>query len=135
MSSEGKGLLTYNKILMTGREQKTRLTVTPVEHLHLRNMFRCHNRIIYFSICNISHRSCHPSKWLLGSNLSPRDLVHPALLLRYRCLIPDPAVKYRMIYESQALLQLNRVFLMWAKSDSGIIIPLIMGSIPLDKGF
>ena len=94
------GLLTYAKLLMTGREQQTRLTVTPVKYLHLRILFRCQYKIICISICNISHHPCHLNKWLLGSNLSPRDLVHSALLPRYRCSISDPTVKYRVIYKS-----------------------------------
>lgn len=73
------------------------------------NNRECRYRTICISICNIPHHPCHPGKWLLGSNLSPRDLVHPALLPRYRCSISGPAVKYRMMYNSQVLLWLNHM--------------------------
>jgi len=69
----------------------------------------------------------------MAEHLSPKDLAHPALLPRRRGSISDPAVKYRMTYNSQALLQQSHVFLMWTKPNRGIIILLIIGSISLEK--
>lgn len=41
---------------------------------------------------------------------SPRNLIHPAPLCRYRYLLSDQAVKNSMIYKSQALIDINHVF-------------------------